>query len=447
MKRKIKRTLLAVCMSGVLLFQSVPLATDGLAVRQDEAVNEMVSVAPPAEAWATQVYARLDSVMDCPSFIDFTGTFSGLIGSAERFTADFNETSDFARLADASFLNAEMTVQLNALYELFQWGVRDVDRWLEEVYIDISYYLGRYGDFMVRLGAGNEDHLFYAVIDGAMVQIEPNIIFNPPEVDAIRQALLIPHSMAFLVPSVECENLASIAPLSTPGVLFPRTRVNNTFINPFNAIVHINRVVWPREPRSHATGFLVRNNRTIVTAAHALVMAAGYNPPQYARDFELTLALNGNSNLGRVNFLDPNTQSLFVPVQFMANRYHNYDYGVIFLRHGAFTQATNVLRLAPAGMPRQNRVQTAGFSSRTHMYHTHGIVSNLRRPQNPNEFIIYMYSARGMSGAPILDTLTGEVVGILTGEANPFFNSSLYLTRAVRFTYAFHWMVHEAGYG
>jgi len=377
----------------------------------------------------------IDVLVDDPGFAEFIGTFDGLEATeAELSVAASADAAAAGRGADNMPLNDNAMVQLNALYSLYVQGVEDANRWIEETTIDSSGYENMW--YMIDFE--NDTSGYYFVTNAGIERVEPSFAPNPPEVRAIRQALLAPYSIVNIREmsgsSVRFEDLLmplAIGPGITPYPFWFLT-------NPVSAIgeLYLHYRIGNVTHFGTATAFLICT-RLGLTSGHVLRI-----PSATGLSFNLQLLLLNPFHFRTVS-------NAWVHTRWSVNQDPQYDKGIIGFSAGTFPGAGSfMLRTSsPGNNPPAPDVQIIGIAAH-HSGESPAFQGRQRwsfgdtRPREPhwtlpggNVFYSHIFTAPGMSGSPVMSNFDGRVLGINSGTA-------LALAVTVRITPAFNTQIN-----
>jgi len=430
--RRIIKAILAIILSlSMLLPTTLAMANNAPAVyAEDMNIHEPLST------------PELLTALEDPDFTAFAAAFSYLEGCvdeiptlAEAVINGLTSSSRQGRLSEPP-INDWMKVQLDALYTLYEDGIRDADQWIEDTYIDLSAY-PEYLWYVKDFETGNEYN--YAIIDDVMQRIEVNFTPNPPEIAALRQTLLAPHATIHHNEMVSNAN-RSLDAMPSADLLQPRASVLRPVTNltqqPFRSVgvLRGSRITGPGPPPAvtdQGTAFLVCN-RLALTAAHVLILPYGGGS---LSNLILHTARNANGSGG----ISRSVSSAWIPQQWRQNpSYANaqFDKAILSFARDAFG-TNNHLRTRTSQLrtiPTQDIIRITGYTRtsssapRVTMFEATGHFTSTR---GNYEIFSTLTANSGMSGGPVMLASNHNVFGIISG------NSSGLGQRTVRISIAF----------
>ena len=307
-----------------------------------------------ADDWASQLLDSLDGALSDQLFADFVGTFSGLSGSFDEFAADSSRAGSREELV----MYSEMLIQLEALHTLHTMGIRNANRWIADTYIDLSAY----GELWLKIDFETGNEYNYSVVNGEFVQVEVGFTPNPPEVSALRQALLAPHTIWGGDVDTYVDNQA-IAPMS----------------------IHHSSVgrIQPNFSPGPGTGFLV-HNRVAATAGH-VVNSNGVNATS------ITFTLPAGTRTASIGWVD---------ASWVQNQDNHRDQAFIIWNQAYTNPTLFVLRMVAPGP--EELVMVLGFPSHTGPLQLRsGNVDPHRIFAESFDVNPVSFSDGGMSGGPV----------------------------------------------
>jgi|GEM_PF-5616554 len=348
------------------------------------------------------------------SFDEFVQTFSGMMN---------NDAQGRARGVVNDCIITQ--IQLDALQDLFNDGVRNADQWIYDTTIDLSLY----GDLWIFTCFEANSEFTYTFYEGHKVRIDVNIELHDEHTRLIRQALLVPYTTDFYQEYITQQRLQSAqntqdedlfhaynVGLSNAGII---NLVQNHFLtqHPFSSV----GIVTFRDIDRFGSAFVTSRN-TATTAAHVI-----HGRP--APILTLGRLQNGNPSPGNPPIQAGGT---WVHGQWIINNNPNYHHGIIVFPPLTFP-ANRVLPLRES-LPDGN-ITSLGYAwNTTHLTLAHeamfrgvGFITRTSIPGAANSFHFVPHSYGGMSGGPVLDSFN-QAFGIITNS------DSVTDTRAIRIT-------------
>jgi len=223
-----------------------------------------------------------------------------------------------------------------------------------------------------------------------------------------------PRSMLSRTPShveyVEYGSAPSGSFFNTPGLdsrIAPTTsQVTNTRTHPYGSVVQI-ITTWPNGFRTVGSGFLWRNN-TVVTAAHTLFSHQhggwGFIEVNAARDGSFFPFPTLSPTRGAIS------------MEFWQRGEAQHDFGFIVLNGSIPGSPLNIQSLADSQMTNLS-VRAVGYPATAHPQNTMWRSTGFVVQPSLNSFTSSHFGTGGLSGGPVINNFTGQVVGIHVGSS------------------------------